>query len=988
MAVGPDGSVYVADTGNNRVRRIALDGTIRTVAGDGVRAFAGDEGPAVDAEFDAIQGITVGADGSIFLATGPRIRRIGPEGIVSTIAGNGTTAFSGDGGPALNAGINFPQGIAVGPDGSVYFSDVNQHRVRRIAPDGIISTVAGNGSFGFSGDGGPATSASLALASGIVLAPDGSLFIAEQGNHRIRRVGANGIINTIAGNGQWEWDYGDGNPAVATAMGYPKDIALAPDGSILIADIYNHVIRQLTPVLPGASASDQLIPSDDGRELYVFNGAGKHLRTLDALTGAVRFEFGYDGQGHLASVTDVAGNVTTIERAGGLATAIVAPGGQRSPLVVDADQFLDSIENPAGESYVLSYAGGGLLQSLRDPAGHQHIFGYDGAGRLASDSRPDGGGTTLARTELANGYSVTTTTELGRTQTYTLEQLATKQIRRTTKDANSATTVTIITAGSVEQTTYPNGGTVTVTYGPDGRFGMMAPVTTKLVVTTPGGATHTMTASRSVSLNNPADLLSLYQMYETVNDAGNVTTRVYDAATRTFTLTTREGRTAKATLDARGRTVSYQPGPGVAPITETYDARGRILGEGQGALSQTYGYDTLNRTTSSTNAAGNITTYAYDLADRMTDATTPGGHHYSFAHDANGNVTTVTMPSSAVHTFGYDAIDQQNAYTPPDGAGTAANAYSADREWTETSLASGRELDATYDSGGRPAGRSYAEASVAFAYGDLTDRASSMSRTPSSGPAQTTTMTWDADLPKSMTSSGAAAGQYTFGYDSRMLLASMGLSSGADTANIAVTRDRDGLVTGYGPFSVAHNGPAGAVSAITNAQVNVTQAYDTLGRLTQRRHQVAGATIYQLDLSYNSAGKISQRTETTSAGSETRVYTYDADGQLTQVTTGGSTIETYSYDANGNRTVPSATYDAQDRPSNLNGVAYVFDADGYLFSRGADTFQYTTRGELASASAGGQAVTYGYDALGRRVSRTDAGAQHSTSMATLAMRSR
>ena len=975
VAVGPDGSLYIADgSSNRRIRRVGPDGIISTFAGTGNSGFSGDGGPAVAADIDTPLQLAVGPDGSIYFSTFSRVRRIGPDGIITTVAGTGGGGFVGDGGPATAATLSSAQGLAVGTDGSLFIADLNNQRIRRVSPDGIISTVAGDGSQAFGGDGGQATEAPLYNPYGVAVASDGSLFIAEYGSHRLRRVGLDGIISTIAGNGLYEWDYGDGAPAVSASLGYPRDVAMGPDGSIFVADQYNSKVRRIAPALPGASAADQLFPSDDGREVYLFSGEGRHLRTLDALTGAVRFQFSYDADGNLASVTDASGNVTTIERTGGIATAIVAPGGQRTDLTINPDGWLESVSDPLAEAHTMAYSAEGLLQTFADPMGNVHTFAYDVRGRLISDAAPDGQTTTLSRADLGDGYAVTTTSALGRTHTYEVEQLPTKQVRRTTIDPTGATTISIITPGVSEQTTFPGGATASATYGRDPRFGMLAPAITNLVVTTPGGKTRTITSTLSASLSNPDDLLSLTQLAETVTEAGNTRTRVYNAATRTFTLTTAEGRTSTATLDALGRMVSYQPGAGVSPIVDTYDPLGRLILETQGALTRSYGYDAANRLTSTTDGAGQTTTYAYDAADRMTDTTTPAGHHYHVTYDATGNVTSLTMPSGAVHTLGYTSTNNDDTYTAP--GGTALDrAYSVDGEWISTLLGGGRTLTASYDSSGRPAGREYPEASVTFGYGDTTERVTTMTRSPLSGPAETVTTAWDANLPTDTTATGAAAGQYTFGYDARMLLTSMNLTSGADTANLAVTRDRDGLITKYGPFEVTHAGPAAAVNTMGDGQLAITNTYDAQGRLTQRRHVVGATTVYQIDLAYGASGQISQRTETTGAGAETRVYTYDADGQLTLVTTGGLTTESYAYDANGNRSSTSAvaTYDAADLLSTLDGMTYTFDADGFLATRGADTFQFSARGELLSATVGGETVTYAYDALGRRVSRTLAG---------------
>jgi RHS repeat-associated protein len=1000
IALGPDGSVYFVDyntNGSGRIRRVAPSGIITTVAGNGVNYCFADGVPATSTCLGEPADIAVAPDGSLYIADfrNYRIRKVGTDGIISTVAGtlNCFPNFGcyvpplGDGGPAIEAGLDLPASVALGPDGSLYIvangsnSNVGSF-IRRVTPDGIIHTVAGGGAYNpVPPEGVPATSVYLSALGKLTVAADGGIYFPEGNAGRIRYISPDGILTTVAGNGIYEfsgdpnWNpYGDGGPGLAVSLN-PYEVDLMPDESVLIADGAATIgprVRRLGPALPNVAISDILLPSSYGRELFLFNSTGRHLRTLDALTGAVHFEFAYDGDGHLASVTDASGNVTSVERSGGFATAIVAPGGQRTELQMNGDGWLTRASDPLGHAHTMSYSAGGLLLALSDPVGSAHAFTYDSLGRLVRDDAPGGTYTTLARSELADGFSVTTTTALGRTHTYVVHRLPTGIQRVDVSPSGEVTTT--LGNGAKETTTFGNGATVSAEYTSDPRWGILAPVVKNVTMTTPGGRTRTITTARTATLAVPTNLFSLIQQTETVTEGTAITTRVYDAATRTFTLTTPEGRTSTATLDALGRTVSYDPGPGVSAVVDSYDARGRLTSETQGVLSQSYGYDALNRMTSATDGAGNTTTYEYDAAGRMTASTTPGGRRYGFAYDDAGNLTSITMPSGAVHALTYTSRDELDVYTPPSG-GTIDRGYNADREWTGQTLGSGRTFAATYDAGARPSGRAYAEASVAFSYAGATERMSSMSWTPAGGSAQTNTATWDAELPLTSGSGGTAAGEYTFGYDARMLLASMDLSSGADAANIALARDGDGLLTNYGPFAISHTGD-GLPTTISNAQLTLSQAYDAQGRMTRRTHVVAGTTIYQLDLTYDAAGRIATRTETTVAGAVTRVYTYDADGQLTGVSVGGSPVESYSYDANGNRSAASAAanYDAADRLTSLGGTAYAFDNDGYLASRGADTFQYTTRGELLSATVAGQPITYAYDALGRRVSRTQAGA--------------
>jgi sugar lactone lactonase YvrE len=248
VAVAPDGSVYIADSHNHRIRVVAADGIITTFAGDGSPGGLGDGGPATAAQLHYPNGVAVGADGSVYIADkdNHRIRKVDPAGIITTVAGNGTAGYSGDDGPATAASLNYPYDVAVGADGSIYIADWYNHCVRKVSPGGVITTVAGTGTPGYSGDGEPATGAQLNAPAGVTLGRDESLYIADEYNHRVRRVAPTGIISTVAGNGAHAYS-GDGGPAAEASLNHPFSVALDADGTLYIADEYNHRIRTVAP---------------------------------------------------------------------------------------------------------------------------------------------------------------------------------------------------------------------------------------------------------------------------------------------------------------------------------------------------------------------------------------------------------------------------------------------------------------------------------------------------------------------------------------------------------------------------------------------------------------------------------------------------------------------------------------------------------------------------------------------------------------------
>ena len=267
IAIDAAGNVYVADAFNHRIRRIAPDGVITTLAGTGEAGAEGDGGPARNAQLRVPMGVAVDGAGALYIADtyNHRIRRVTPDGIISTIAGTGESGFGGDGGPGTAALLAYPTGIAVANDGALYIADTRNHRVRRLAADGTISTVAGTGAAGFSGDGGPAALARLNNPRGVAAAPDGALYIVDRENRRIRMVDADGNITTVAGTGSSGYN-GDRGPATQAALRAPYGVATDHQGNLYIADTFNHRVRKVTPAgsIDTVAGSDRFGFSGDG----------------------------------------------------------------------------------------------------------------------------------------------------------------------------------------------------------------------------------------------------------------------------------------------------------------------------------------------------------------------------------------------------------------------------------------------------------------------------------------------------------------------------------------------------------------------------------------------------------------------------------------------------------------------------------------------------------------------------------------------------
>ena len=214
----------------------AQEGIITTIAGNGVRGYCGDGIPAVNSCFSEPWGLDVDAQGNVYVADryNNRIRMIGTDGIIHTVAGTGASGFSGDGGPATQATFNATSSVVVNPEGGFYFTDHYGHRIRKVDADGIITTYAGTGVSGFCGDGGPATSACLKYPDGMALDIDGNLYVADGQNHRVRKIDTSGIITTVAGDGVFGHS-GDGGPATDAHVTGPQGLAFDSQGNLYIA---------------------------------------------------------------------------------------------------------------------------------------------------------------------------------------------------------------------------------------------------------------------------------------------------------------------------------------------------------------------------------------------------------------------------------------------------------------------------------------------------------------------------------------------------------------------------------------------------------------------------------------------------------------------------------------------------------------------------------------------------------------------------------
>ena len=400
VAVDGAGDLYIADRSNNRIRKIDSTGTITTIAGTGERGFGGDGGPAVQAQFNFPYGVAVDSAGNLYIAdsSNNRIRKVDSTGTITTIAGTGTSGFSGDGGAAVQAQFNFPTGVAVDGAGNLYIADTSNQRIRKVDSTGTIITIAGTGTSGFSGDGGDAVQAQFNFPYGVAVDSAGNLYIADSSNQRIRKIDSTGTITTMAGTGTSGFS-GDGGDAVQAQLNYPNGVAVDSAGNLYIADRNNQRIRKIDSTgtittMAGTGEGDfggdggpaiqaQLsfpvgVAVDSAGNLYIADTSNQRVRKIDStgtITTIAGTEYGFSGDGRAATEAQLQfPHGVAVDSAGNL---YIADSGNQRIRRVDSTGTITTIAG-TGEGDFGGDGGPAIQAQLKNP----HGVAVDSAGNL------------------------------------------------------------------------------------------------------------------------------------------------------------------------------------------------------------------------------------------------------------------------------------------------------------------------------------------------------------------------------------------------------------------------------------------------------------------------------------------------------------------------------------------------------------------------------------------------------------------------------
>ncbi|WP_263364961.1 NHL domain-containing protein [Edaphobacter acidisoli] len=411
IAYDSSGNLYIAEASRHDIRKLDPSGNITTIAGTGVQGFAGDSGPATAAELDSPQGLAIDASGNIYIADthNHRIREVkAANGNITTIAGTGAAGNSGDSGPATAAELDLPTALAIDASGNLYIADTHNHRIREInAATGIITTIAGTGTEGYSGDNGPATAAELDSPQGLAIDTTGNLYIADTHNHRIREVIATtGIITTIAGTGT-AGNSGDSGPATAATLRLPRGIATDATGNLYLTDVTAQSVRKVN-----ATTGQITTIAGSGTQGFSGDGSAATSATLDSPRAAAISPSG------LATFADAANQrirqlnsanppiIQTI--AGPGATTPTGPTNTPAPAIVALTASSTSIT--AGQPITITAS---VATTTGTPTGTVTL--YDNAVALATIPLPPSGQISYSTTALASGANTITASYSGDT---------------------------------------------------------------------------------------------------------------------------------------------------------------------------------------------------------------------------------------------------------------------------------------------------------------------------------------------------------------------------------------------------------------------------------------------------------------------------------------------------------------------------------------------------------------------------------------------
>jgi len=704
-----------------------------------------------------------------------------------------------------------------------------------------------------------------------------------------------------------------------------------------------------------------VVASSDGSEAYVFNmQTGVHLQTRSTRTGRVLKRFSYDSSGRLTRVEDAYANQINITRPSSTQVLITAPRGQVTTLTLNSSGWATLIRTPLGREYRATYKDSrGLLATFTQPNGAVATFTYDSKGYLTRDSNTSGALWSLIASidPTTQNRSVETTSAVGRKSSYQIDFGTDTSTTRTETLPSGATRI-ISNAPGAHSGFQEEGFVDWVNFANDFRFQTDAPVESNRSTQRNSVFTDYLTVnSTQTGSFSPNNFLLLNSETLTKTDELGTSTRTYDGATRTYRFTSPMGRVVTQKSNDFDQLTELKIAS-FAPLTVSYDTRGRASSLTQGTRVTQLAYDSLGRVSSLTNPLSQVTQFTYNADGKMLTQRLPDGRQIQFNYDSNGNVSSLTPPSRPAHTFAFNLFDLVSNYTAP-LVGTTAPVtqytYNRDKQLTRITRPDASLIDFTY---GSTRGLLSRVQTPDGAHNYTYTSTGKLARIASPGSVRLDYNFHGRDVLNQTTTAPGFSGKVEYGFEF-LRPSSVTLTSGlGDSSSVPLIYDADSLLTQVGSMTIQRGSSTGLIRSTQLGQVKETMEYDSqFGEMSLYRVQVGTTQVFREDYVRNAMGQISGKTVVSNGATNTFSYRYDSAGRLIEVTRNGTVQSTYTYDANSNRlsvrrgtVTTSATYDAQDRLLSYGGNQYTHDLNGYRTLR-------TTTGSVES-------LALSYDALG------------------------
>ncbi|XP_057204974.1 teneurin-2 isoform X12 [Triplophysa rosa] len=792
---------------------------------------------------------------------------------------------------------------------------------------------------------------------------------------------------------------GDDAYATDASLNSPMSLAVSPDGTLYIADLNNIRIRTVRTNHPGPSALGRYeVASPQEQELYVFNEEGLHLQTISLVTGLPLYNFSYGPDGELSTVVDNCNNTVKVRRDGsgqggaGLLRLVLQPENQVVTLGLDPAGSLRSVSALNQEIVLLGYNGNtGLLATNADETGWTTFYEYDSEGRLTNVTYPTGMVTSLHR-EIEKSINidiessnrdddVTVITNLSSVEaSYTVVQ---DQVRNSYQLCNNGTL----------RVMYANGMGISYHTEPHILAGSVSPTIGRRNITLPtdNGLNSIEWRLRKEISKGKVTVFGRKLRAHGRNllsidfDRNTRTEKIYDDH-RKFTL--------RITYDAQGRPAIWQPSSSLAVVNVSYSSTGQLVGLHRGSMSERTEFDTQGRILSRSFVDGKVWSYSY--LDKSMVLLLQSQRQYIFEFDASNHITAVTMPSVARHTmFTHVSIGYiRNTYNPPESNASIIYDFSEDgRPQATYFLGTGRRVLYKYGKLAKLSEILYDSTAITFGY-DETAGVLKMVNLQSGGFSCTIRYRKMGPLIDKQiyrfSEEGMVNARFDYTYhDNSFRIASMKPVISETPLPVDLYRydEISGKIEHFGKFGVIYYD---INQIITTAVMTLSKHFDAHGRIKEVQYEIFRSLMYWMTVQYDNMGRVIKRELKIGPYANTTQYRYeyDGDGQLSGVKVNDWSTWRYSYDLNGNlhllnpgnsaRLMP-LRYDLRDRITRLGDVQYRLDEDGYLSQRGGDVFDYNSKGQLVRAYsrvAGGWSVQYRYDGLGRRVSSKNSLGQH------------